>query len=277
MTGISGSNLSGQGIDIGGRAENKLFVGINLSSAKSAVNNVILAEGIKPESKPKKSFFISFEGGYYLSKSLGISSGLGYNIYSTEYTVSDYYAAVRSVDSDNDPYERRISGKNITEKQNISMFCIPILLNFRIPFSEKSGFNVQSGINISIPASKKFKSTGTFSYSGYYEKYKLLISDVPFENFKSNIINNTTGVLELNSIIPQFRFSGGLYFQLQKNVELSAGFFYSKILSNISAYKTSSDFVLSEAPDELNSLMNFSKKFTLQAIGFSFGFRYYIK
>lgn len=277
FSGFSGSSLFSQGIDIGSRNSNRLFIGINLSPTKSAFDNVLYTQSITPETNPKKSSFFSLEAGYFMTRNLGISTGIGYKTFSIEYALASYNASVSAIDADNDPYERRISGKDILEKQDISMLCIPILLNFRIPFNQKAGFRLQSGLNISIPASKKFSSSGTFSYSGYYEKYKILITDVPFENFTSNITADSDGDLELSSMIPELNLSGGLYFRFQNKIELSAGFLYSKILSNISAYKSSNDFILSKNPDELFSLMNFSKKLTAQATGFSVGVRYYIK
>jgi hypothetical protein len=47
---------------------------------------------------------------------------------------------------------------------------------------------MKSSINLSIPIVKSYSGTGTFFYSGNYPPYIALLSDVPYEGFKSNFV-----------------------------------------------------------------------------------------
>jgi hypothetical protein len=122
-----------------------------------------------------------------------------------------------------------------------------------------------------------YSSTGTFTYSGYYPAYKVTIEDVPFEGFQSNVNNADEGDLVLKSLYPDLIFSGGVYYLLKDKLHLSLGFYYDRILSDLSGYSETDEFVLSTKPDEINSLMGSGNKVTAKSIGIGFGVRYFIK
>jgi len=276
---IGAPELFSQGIDIGSTGEVKrIYLGIVLSPAQTGIINSGSSVFADPQSIKKRSFFASLEAGCFISKYLGFASGLGYSSYMSDLSLNSYSDTLNATDSDNESYERRITGKNILENQKITMLNIPLLINFQYPFGAKFGVSLQTGVNFSIPVSKKFSSIGTFTYTGYYPTYKVLFSDVPYEGFQSNVENNVEDEdLKLKSLNPELTITGGAYFFATDKMQLSLGFFYNKLLSNLSGFETPDDFTLSFMPDELNSIMQGSSKVTAQAIGLKVGVRYFIR
>lgn len=266
-----------QGTDLESSYMKKLYVGLSISPAQTSILNNGISDISQAKSTKRNAVFISIDGGYFFSKYFGLSSGIGYSSYLTDLALGTYNTTYTTTDTDQDIYERRISGAGIEEIQKIGMLSIPVMATLQIPFNPNFGLDIQTGLNFSVPVTKNYSSTGTFTYSGYYPVYKVLISDVPYEGFQSNVLNDTNGDLELNTFNPEFIVTGGMYLLMKNKIQISLGLFYNKLLSNISGYSETDTFTLSEYPDKLNTLMGGSTKTTTQALGIRVGFRYYIK
>jgi hypothetical protein len=266
-----------QGTDISSGKQQSLYIGINLGPSRT----LILNEGIqkiKDLSYVKKnSFFGSLEVGYFFSKNFGISSGVGFNSFQTQLALNPYENNYNTTDSENEAYNRRVSGQDITELQKVAFLNIPICINLQLPFGYKFGFFLQPGINLSIPVSKKYSSSGTFTFTGYYPAYNVLLQDLPAYSFSTNVKSNSEGDLELKSFTTDLLASAGFFFFLQQKIQVAIGVTYDKSLSSISNYSTPENFQLSSDVDEINSMMGGSSKVSAQSMGLKIVFRYYLK
>jgi len=270
-------NLFSQGTDISTGKQPGLFLGINMGLSQSkiintgtlSVENILIGK--------KSSFFGSIEFGYYFSDYFGLSSGVGFVSYKTQITLDAYQSNFNTIDSESESYEIRVTGTDIKELQNIGYLSIPICLNIRIPFGEKIGFFIQPGVNIDVPLSKDYKSSGTFTYKGYYPAYNVLLENLPDYGFPSNLNSNDDGELNLKSMGFDAVASAGFDFYIQRKLQIAVAACYNKSLSGISEYSSPDDFQLSSDPDEINSFMGGSTKATIQSMGVKIMFRYYLK
>ena len=253
------------------------FIGISGGPAKTDISGDFTPVISDVAITSKTSYCLSIDAGYFFSKYFGISTGIGLSPYITQLFLDTYSNSLDTVDVENESYERRISGNNIDETQKIYFLEIPVILNFQCPFSKAIGFYLNGGINLAIHVGNTYSSAGTFSYSGYYPAYNVVLHDIPYEGFKSNVKNDVSGELKVKTLNPELIASGGFYFSNQKHFQISAGFFYKSLFSDISDYPPVENFQLSTHENQLRSLMEGSEKTTASSMGIIISLRYYIK
>ena len=254
-----------------------LFVGLSFGPSQTSISNEGTLSVANLVSSSQNSFGGSLEIGYFFSESIGISSGLGFTSYKSQLTLDTYQNNFNTVDSENEAYERRVSGTSIKEIQNVGFLSLPVCLDIRLPLSKKMGFYLQPGINLAIPITKKYTSSGTFTYKGYYPAYNVLLENLPAYGFPSNVNSITNGTLEIKSININALISAGFDFSVQKNIQIGVGVCYSKSLSNISDFASPDKFQLSSEANQINSLMGGSSKATVQSLGVNVRLRYFLK
>jgi len=174
-------------------------------------------------------------------------------------------------------YERRITGNDIKEIQRIHFLEVPLMLNLNYPYSRIIGLYFQGGVNLSIPFAKTYSSSGTFTYSGFYPAYNVLLTDLPYEGFVSNAGSDAEGELKIKTINPIVVAVAGFYFFPDKQIQISVGFVYKRMLTDISDYSTATTFQLSTYEEQIRSLMQGSEKVTVSAFGMMISLRYFIK
>jgi hypothetical protein len=270
-------NAGAQGIDINAKSRKGLYLELNISPLKTSIINNGSGSISAIECFPATSISSNLEIGYSLSSYLAVSSGIGFIIYNSSFDLGTYTSSYDTIDSENESYKRNISGSGFGETQKITFLTIPIVINIDIPVSEKFGFFFKPGINILVHMNSAFDNSGTFDYSGYYPKYNVTISDVPFEGFEAGSYNTGSGELMIKSFNYEFFAAAGAELKLQRNLSLTFGVEYHKILSAISDYPTSTSYKLSSKPDHMNSVMAGSDEVSASAFGISVGLRYFIK
>ena len=253
------------------------FIGISGGPGQTDISNNPTSVISGTVTKKDVSYCLSVDAGYFFSKYFGLSTGIGLGPYITHLTLDHYSNSLDTIDSEEESYERRISGNNIKETQKIYFLEIPVILNFQCPFGKSTGFYLQSGMNLAIHVGNNYASSGTFSYSGYYPAYNVVLEDIPYEGFKSNVNNDVSGELKVKTLNPGFIASGGFYFHNQKHFQISAGFFYKSMFSDISDYATAGSFQLSTHEDQIRSLMEGSEKAKTTSMGIVISLRYYLK
>jgi hypothetical protein len=220
---------------------------------------------------------IAFDASFYFSTFAGISIGAGLSPYSSQVSLSSYTTQFSDIDSESESFEMQIEGRSITEDQKISLLSIPITLTLRVPAGSKLGFYVNAGINAGIPIVKTYDGSGIFSYDGYYEEYPVTLENIPQYGFPSDLRTEVSDQLEIKSFVASLTASGGLYFYINKSIQLSLGANYTRALSDISNYQSTGTYYLTTEAEELNSMMEGSDKTGIQAMGISLGIRYFIK
>ena len=266
-----------QETDISAGKQSGLFVGLNLGPSQSQIINVGTLSVSELLSSKKTSFFGSVEIGYFFSNYFGLSSGIGFISYKTQLTLDTYQNKFNTTDSENESYERRVSGSGVKEVQNIDFLSIPFCIDLRLPFNETIGFFLQTGVNMAVPISKNYNSSGTFTYKGYYPAYNVLLENLPAYGFPSNLSSDTEGELELKPFGFNVTASAGFDFFIQKKIQIAVAACYDKSLSNISEYSSPDKFQLSSDADQINSLMGGCSRAIAQSMGLKIIFRYYLK
>lgn len=252
------------------------FVGLCLGPSQSHIINEGTLSVSELLSNKKTSFSGSIEVGYFFSNYFGLSSGIGLISYKTHLTLDTYQNQFNTIDSENESYERRVSGSDIKEIQEISFLGVPICINIRLPLIKTIGFFLQTGVNMGIPLNKNYKSSGTFTYKGYYPADNVLLENIPTYGFPSNINNESDGKLELKPIGFNAIVSGGFDFFITKKIQIALAACYNKSLSNISESTSPDKFQLSSDADQINSFMGGSSKVSAKSVGLRLSFRYYL-
>lgn len=256
--------------------EEKIFAGIIITPQTTNISNKNFVSTVPLEHKNGMSFNLALEGGYFFSKMVGVSIGAGTASYSAEQTLDSCSIKFNATDTDLETYEMRIKGKSITETQKLSFLNIPVCVVLKIPAGERLGFYVRAGVSFDIPIVKTYEGSGTFSYSGFYSAYPVLLQDIP-TYFPSNVNTPSSGDLKLKSLSQTLVASGGVTFKLNESIQIALGMYFNRSLGNISAYETGSDYKLTSKPNELNSIMGGASTARVQALGISLGLRYYLR
>jgi hypothetical protein len=253
------------------------FTGFNSTISKSQ----IITEGtgsvadMKPV--PGNSFSGTIETGYFFSGSFGFTTGVGINSFSSGSSLDNYSNKFTATDSENEPYERRITGSAIKEDQNITFLNIPLLLNLRIPGRSIFGIYIDCGINFSVPLTSEYISEGTFSFTGYYPSYNVLLENLPEYGFQNNATVSASGHLELNSYVIEGIASAGFQFLIANNFQLSLGATYARSLSSFSVYTGQDKFQLSPDVESINSMLGSSYNSVAESMGIRVSLRYFFK
>ena len=266
-----------QETDISTGNQSGMFAGISLGPSQSYIMNVGTLSVSELHSFKKNSFFGSLEFGYFFSEYIGLSSGISFISYKTQLTLDTYHNEFNTTDSENESYERRVTGSGIIEVQNIDFLSIPFCIDLRLPFNETIGFFLQTGVNMAVPISKNYNSSGTFTYKGYYPAYNVLLENLPVYGFPSNKNINTDGELELKPFGFNATASAGIDLFLTDNIQIAVAACFDKSLSRISNYSSPDIFQLSSDPEQINSLMRGSSNVSAQSMGLKIIFRYYLK
>ena len=266
-----------QGTDINLGKKPGIYISFNAGFNKTQIIN----EGTQNISKLLSTKGSSVSGlvsfGYVLPNGVGFSAGIGYIPYKTELTLDTYQENYTTKDSENESYERRVSGTAIKEEQSIGFLSFPICINYRIPFNEALGLFIEPGISLAVPLSKEYQSSGTFTYKGYYAAYNVLFENLPAYGFASNKSSNAAGELEIKSLVINLTASAGVDYIIKEKVRIGVGLYYTKSLSDISEYTSPENFHLTSNEGQLNSMMGGSSKTTVSSLGIGISLRYYIK
>lgn len=253
------------------------FIGFGIGPSQTKIINQPTDNTFLLEAEDNSSISFSFEAGYYFSKYIGVATGISFSPYKTALSLDNYANSFDTIDSEGEIYERRISGDQIKEIQKISFVEIPVLLCLNYPYSRIIGLYLQSGINMSIPITNSYSSSGTFTYTGYYPEYNVLLENLPYEGFVSNIESEVQGNLCIKKLNPQAVAIGGFYFYPDKQVQISVGFLYKRMLTGIYDGSNTESLQLSTNEGQIRSMMNGCSKVTTNSAGIMVSLRYFIK
>ena len=257
----------------------KLYVGL---SAGPSINKIKF-DGISSISGMTSTYKNSISGsidiGYMLSRNFGIISGLEYSSFNPELFLGTYSNKFNTIDSDipPEPYERRISGSDIHETQKITFMSLPLCLNIQIPLTKKFGIFIQAGANFSFPVSDEYSSRGTFSYSGYYPAYNVVLQNLPAYGFVNDAAVSFKGKLEIVSPVISGIGVAGFQCFITDKLQLALGANYSRSLTNISKSTSPETFQLSWDSNQISSMMGGSRKTETENLGLRLSVRYYFR
>jgi hypothetical protein len=261
------------------KKHSRLYVGISggISTNKIINTGILSISDITSINKAIYSGNFGLEAGYFFSRTVGISTGVEYNSYSAELLLNAYTNKFTTTDSENETYEKRVSGSDIKELQNISFISVPVCLDFNIPAGRAAGFFLKAGVNLSIPVKHEYTSSGTFTFTGYYPAYNILFQNLPEYGFPDNEVISSRGSLELKSYIVEGVISAGFRYIIKSKIQISAGASFSRSLATISKYSSTDQFQLASDVNTINSIMGGCKNSVTQSMGLRISVTYFLK
>ncbi len=255
----------------------KVYSGISFGLTRNSLISGSTAELDGLSSTSGNSFHISFEMGYFFSRHAGISTGIGYQSYSNELSLNSYTDSFPSIDIDNEEYERRVSASEILETQDITMLNIPLSFTYRIPVFKSAGFFLSAGMNLSIPIVKKYNSSGTYSFTGYYSSYNVTFQDLPEYGFAAETESYSEGSPVMEPYILDVIAGAGIQISLSKNFQAALGLNYKRSLTDIAEPDTNEMFHLSSDVNQINSMLSGLSSSRIETIDLRFTLRYYFR
>jgi hypothetical protein len=274
---IAENTIYSQGTDYRFWIQHRYYIGLSINPSRTLISDGSSTSINSIISSPKSSLDAYFETGYFINRYVGFSTGIGLKYYASTSSIINYQISYDTTDSDNESYNRRIFGENIKETQKVSFLQIPLLINLQIPSNKSIGFFFLTGLGFTIPLNSRYTSSGTFSYSGYYQSYKVLFSDIPFEGFQSDVKNYVEGELKIKPFIIDLIASAGMNFLTQNKAQFSLGLLFITPLTEFSDNKDSSSFRLSSSPNKVRSMIEGSDKVKARSLGIKMSFRYFLK
>jgi hypothetical protein len=255
------------------------FIGLTGGASMNRIINkgILSTMDLMKENKSTYSGSFGIETGYFFNRSIGISTGIGYNSYKGELFLNTYSDKFTSTDSENETFEMRVSGSGIKEVQDISFISIPLCLDLQIPAGQSFGIFLQAGVNFAFPVNHGYNSSGTFTYTGYYPAYNIVFHDLPEYGFPTDIGILTADKLYLKPLVVEGLAAAGLRYTFNNKYQIRLGVSYSGSLTTISQYSSPGSFQLSSGPDRMNSLMGGSKSSKAESIGLRLSFRYFFR
>jgi hypothetical protein len=256
-----------------------LFAGVSFGASRNRIihEGILSSSDITGENKTGMSGNFGIELGYFFSRYVGISTGVGYSSYNSGLLLNTYSNSFTATDSENETYEKRVSGSAIKEVRNISLLSIPVCLNFQSNGDKPFGLFLKAGVNLSFPVKRQYNSTGTFTYTGYYPAYNILFHDLPEYGFPGNTVISDRGDIELKPFIVEGLANAGIRYTIKDILRISAGVSFSRSLQDISNYRSPGEFQLSSDANSINSMTGGLKSSVTESLGVSISIVYLLK
>lgn len=260
-----------------------VFATCSISAQNYAKHEFVLRGGVGATSLNASTAGVTNKGGfggnaglgynYFFSSRFGIGTGLElgfYNAKSTADLLTASYQAYDKVEQENFNFSYNFVG--FEEKQSITMFTIPLLVNFQTGVKNK--FYASAGFRIAIPVGKSIEQTATnLLTTGTYAGFPPFEGDVPESGFVNIDNYSASSSVELNTSF-MLSLEAGMRWKLTENWGLYTGLYLDYGLNNIR--KTNNKQVVqyqTDAPASLqaNSVLNTS--WTSKVHPMSYGLR----
>ena len=153
----------------GGVVSQGLTYNNTLGNYLNAINSVSNTGDAK--FKNGSSFGGELQLGYFFGhkRHFGVGTGILYLAQQADVTLDNYHVEFQATDKDNRVYRQLITGNNITEKEKISNFNIPILLKYKNRFSKHWGFTADAGLLINLQEKTNYTTNASFDYEAIYQ------------------------------------------------------------------------------------------------------------
>lgn len=213
--------------------------------------------------KPEINFGIL--GQYFFNPYIGLETGafiLTHHVKASGYSFSTTY---ETTDSENETYERIITGDSIHESTTIRTLNIPLNLVYNYKLSKRFTFYASAGPGIAFPVQKTVKGSGLFSYKGYYPATHVTLEKVPY-NFNDSVPVSSNENLNTNKMILFASVSAGFNYSINSQYKVFIGAGYYATLTKITR-DTGKTFHVSDDLGKYNSfLYNWKKPLSAMSI-----------
>jgi hypothetical protein len=212
-------------------------------------------------------------GAYYLKKNIALFTGLQLYGYNFEHSGSGYYASYNTQDSEGKNYERRIWGKDISEKTSLNLLHIPLCFMWDHKINANFHVFAIAGPSLVIPVNNHTQASGTFTYKGYYADGDYILADIPIYGYNSEVPVDVDDKINTRLISVHGMLSVGCFFYMNRYWRFGPAISFVRSFSSISG-DSSNDFSFSKEVGSFysilgnkgSSLNNFSFGLTIQKI-----------
>jgi len=196
---------------------------------------------------------------YFFNDLMGVTTGLGWSQYKWRLSMDEFSDSYQSNDGE-EPFEFRSFFTGYEESYTTSYLIIPLAVRFQYPlFSDENLTYFSIGGKVGLPLKSKFSSSGaTFTTSGYYPAYDLLLETPQSHGFGTFTTAKQTSDLSLKTMWA-LSAEAGMKWDITDQFSLYAGISVDYSLNGISKEKGKT-FLLynSQNPTSwsFNSLLN---------------------
>lgn len=106
------------------------------------------------------------------------SIGIGYSVSNYRLRVDNYFYSFLTTDQENDAVYRNVAGTSLEESVKSELVDVPIRFRYERKLNRVFSMYGNIGLNLTYQLRSAYNGSGVFTYTGYYPKYNLLMSNV---------------------------------------------------------------------------------------------------
>jgi len=170
---------------------------------------------------------------YRFNRTWGTIIGFETSFYGSKASFTTLEGTYGATDRDNSSFLFNYGAANYDEKQNVSVFSIPIMLQYRYPL-DRADFFLSGGFKLGFPMTSKTKiNPGVITTSGYYGYENITYTNLPEYGFVNELPTSQKEIDLGFGFAPIFTLETGFRFLLNDNWGLYAGAYVDYGLSNM--------------------------------------------
>ena len=150
---------------------------IEESTGFSNIRNKNLSSDIL-DSKGGLGFTLNAGYFYSLNPRFRFKAGLGFSYLSGKMEGNGDVISQQLPDIDNDMYTETLTLNNVKNNVNLIYLSIPFILEYGNVNITRNGYYIDAGLKYSFLLTDKFKSDGSYSTKGYYEKWGVTLENI---------------------------------------------------------------------------------------------------
>jgi len=169
---------------------------------------------------------------HFLTKELGLVSGLEYSLYKARVENAGLTGILTNLTdlSDQETFDFKSEISKYEEKQTASYLNIPLMVQYQR--GQKNKFYLTAGVKIGIPISGSYKSKGDFVNQGFFHESGIWTSTPEFMGFGDYLNKEVKSDMDFKlAYIASIEI--GLKFSLTENKAIHIGVYFDYGLNNI--------------------------------------------
>lgn len=181
---------------------------------------------LAPEVSNAGSWGLTAHAGYtlFFTPVVGVSLGVDLSRYGVALTPPSALSWAGQTDSDGEPYEHRLMLSGWRERHNALYAQFPVSLRFDVPVGQIR-FLAEVGVKYGIYLSGGTVASGSVTHTGWYDKWHLLLYDLPPYGFYTETDFNPRTEVKYRDMWSAF-LKVGVAMPLTAHMSLTCRFFF---------------------------------------------------
>lgn len=189
---------------------------------------------------------------YRFDSNWGLSTGIEIFTVSSKLTWAELIGKYNIEDSGGDLFQFNYTLLDYSEKQNMLLLALPIMIQYRAPIENFSTFFVSAGIKLGVPISSEIKMKPShLTTTGYYEFENQMYRDLPNHGFVTDkLIEERKEKLDLGMSV-MLSLESGLGFAINNKTSFYVGGYLDYGINNMQNNKKPVIRYQSSSPSDL--------------------------